>query len=222
MALSADTPRVYELGDINELPVKASSCIYEGSAVGLSAGYARALTAGDDFAGFAQRKADNSATATDGYINVKVVAKGLAQVTLASVAVTDVGSPVYMSDDGTFTLTQGSNSYVGVVYRYVTTNTCVIAFKAHGTNDGPAAAGATLASAQILVGNASNVAAARAVSGDVTINNSGAVAIGSGKVLSAMISSSQIALSHLAASTLSSIASMCASAVTSHTSSSSH
>jgi predicted RecA/RadA family phage recombinase len=222
MALTADTPRVYELGDINSLPVKASSTIYEGSAVGITSGYARALTAGDDFAGFAERQADNSAVATDGAINVRVIAKGLARVTLASVAVTDVGSPVYMSDDGTFTLTQGSNSYVGVVYRYVTTNTCVIAFKAHGTNDGPAAAGASLASAQILVGSGAGEATARAVSGDITINNSGAVAIGSGKVLSAMISSSQVAFTHFALSTLSSIASMCGSAVTSHVSSSAH
>jgi predicted RecA/RadA family phage recombinase len=222
MALSADTPRVYELGDINEVPVKASSTIYEGSAVGMTSGYARALNAGDDFAGFAQRKADNSAVATDGAINCKVISKGLIKATLSGVAVTDIGSPVYMSDDGTFTLTQGSNSYVGVVYRYVTTDTCIVAFKAHGTNDAPIAAGASLNSAQILVGNSSNLATARAVTGDITINNSGAVAIGSGKVLSAMISSSQVAFTHFALSTLSSIASMCGSAITSHTSSSAH
>ena len=199
MALSADTPRVYELGDINEVPVKASSTIYEGSAVGMTSGYARALNAGDDFAGFAQRKADNSAVATDGAINCKVISKGLIKATLSGVAVTDIGSPVYMSDDGTFTLTQGSNSYVGVVYRYVTTDTCIVAFKAHGTNDAPIAAGASLNSAQILVGNSSNLATARAVTGDITINNSGAVAIGSGKVLEAMISSSQVTATKIGA-----------------------
>lgn len=200
MALSADTPRVYELGEINEVPVSAAEVIYEGSAVGLTSGYARALNAGDDFLGFAQRQADNSATgASDGDINCKVIARGLIKATLTSVAVTDVGKPVYMSDDGTFTLTQGSNSYVGVVYRYVTTNTCIVAFRAHGTNDAPIAAGAALNSAQILVGNASNLAAARTVSGDVTINNSGAVAIGTGKVLEAMISSSQVTATKIGA-----------------------
>lgn len=222
MALSADTPRVYELGDINSVPVKGSAKIYEGSAVGLTSGYARALTAGDDFVGFAERQADNSADSTDGAINCRVISKGLIKLTITGVAVTDVGLPVYASADGTFTLTQSTNSYIGNVYRYVTTDTAIVAFIAKTTNDGPAAAGDTLASAQILVGNASNVAAARAVSGDVTINNSGAVAIGAGKVLSAMISSSQIAFTHLAASTLSSIASMCTSTVTSHVSSSSH
>jgi hypothetical protein len=222
MALSADTPRDYELGDINSVPVKASTKIYEGAAVGLTSGYARGLVAGDDFVGFAERQADNSAVATDGNINCRVISKGIAKLTITGVAVTDVGLPVYASADGTFTLTQGSNSYIGNVYRYVTTDTAMVAFIAKTTNDGPAAAGDTLASGRILVGNGSNVAAAVAVSGDVTINNSGAVAIGAGKVLSAMISSSQITLAHLAASTLSSIASMCTSTVTSHTSSSAH
>ncbi|MCK9326987.1 MAG: hypothetical protein M0P69_15955 [Bacteroidales bacterium] len=222
MALSADKERIYELGNINEVPVKGSATIYEGAAVGMTSGYARGLNAGDDFVGFAERKADNSADSTDGAINCRVISRGLAKVTLSGVLVTDIGKPVYASDDETFTLTQSTNSYVGVVYRYVTTDTCIIAFRAHGTNDAPIAAGASLTAAQILVGNASNLAAARAVSGDVTINNSGAVAIGSGKVLSAMISSSQIAWTHLAASTLSSIVSVATSVLTSHTSSSTH
>lgn len=131
MALSADTPRGYEQGDINSLPVKASSKIYEGSAVGLSSGYARALVAGDEFQGFAIELADNSATATDGYIRVKVRDKGKMQITLTSVAVTHVGDSVYMSDDGTFTLDSSGNSLVGKVHRYVTTNTCVIEFKSY-------------------------------------------------------------------------------------------
>ena len=128
MAITADTPRAYELGDINHLPVKASTKIWEGSAVGLASGYARNLVALDQFMGFAIEQADNSAVAVDGAINVKVRKRGFAQVTLASVAVTDVGSKVYMSDSGTFTLTASPYSRVGHVSRYVTTNTCVIQF----------------------------------------------------------------------------------------------
>jgi len=199
MALSADTPRVYELGDINSVPVKASTTIYEGAAVGITSGYARGLVAGDDFVGFAERQADNSATATDGYINCRVISRGLAKLTITGVAVTDVGQPVYASADGTFTLTQGSNSYIGLVYRYVTTDTAIVAFKATGQNDGPLGAGATLTATYMLVGNASNVAAARAISGDITVNNSGAVAIGTGKVLEAMISSSQVTATKIGA-----------------------
>jgi hypothetical protein len=215
MALAADTPRVYELGDINSVPVSASAKIYEGAAVGLTSGYARGLVAGDDFVGFAERQADNSAVATDGAIDCRVISKGLAELTITDVAVTDVGLPVYASADGTFTLTQGSNSYIGNVYRYVKANTAIVAFIAKTTNDGPAAAGDTLASGKLLVGDSSNEAAAVTPTGDVTINNSGVTAIGAGKVLSAMISSSQITWAHMAASTLSSIVSVANSAATS-------
>lgn len=51
---------------------------------------------------------------------------------------------------------------------------------------------AALTSAQILVGNGSNVATAVAMSGDTTISNAGVVAIGAGKVLSAMVEQSLI------------------------------
>jgi len=45
----------------------------------------------------------------------------------------------------------------------------------------------SLANGQILIGNASNIAAANAVTGDVTISNTGVTAIGAGKVLLAML-----------------------------------
>lgn len=45
----------------------------------------------------------------------------------------------------------------------------------------------TLTSGNILVGNGSNVAAAVAMSGDATISNAGVVAIGSNKVVNAMV-----------------------------------
>jgi predicted RecA/RadA family phage recombinase len=125
-ALSADSPLKVEEGDFNDLPVLTAVTIYEGSAVGLSSGYARALVAGDAFQGHAFEQADNTSGAS-GAINVRVRSGTYKlQVTLASVAVTDVGKDVYMSDDATYTLTQGSNSAVGKVHRYVTTNTCIV------------------------------------------------------------------------------------------------
>ncbi len=130
MALSADTPQAYEQGFINTLPVLANAVIYEGAAVGLSSGYARGLVAGDRFQGFCREKV--TGTASNGGINVKVQDKGKIKATLASVAVTDVGSKAYMSADGTFTLTSSGNSQVGHVHRYVTTNTCIIEFYVTG------------------------------------------------------------------------------------------
>ena len=50
---------------------------------------------------------------------------------------------------------------------------------------------AALNSAQILVGNGSNVPTAVSVTGDVTISNAGVTAIGSAKVLPAMLSGAQ-------------------------------
>lgn len=197
MALSADLARPFETGPINTLPVKASATIYRGSAVGLSSGYARALVAGDAFQGFADAQVVE-ATAANGGAYVNVITKGLVEATITSVAVTDVGSAVYMSADGTFTLTKGSNSFVGNVYRYVAANTCIVAFLAQGLPAGELAAGATLASANLLVGNGSNVAVACAVTGDITITNAGVTAIGANKVLSAMISAGQILSGHIA------------------------
>lgn len=230
MALSADTPRTYEVGSINAMPVKASTKIYEGAAVGLTSGYARGLVAGDAFVGFAERQADNSAVATDGAINVRVISKGLARLTITSVAVTDVGSPVYASADGTFTLTKGSNSYIGVVYRYDTTNTAIVAFVAQGVADGEKAAGGSLTSAHILVGNGSGVAADVALSGDATLANTGALTIANNAIVAAKVSDATLTLAKLTSAELSKVVSYGASsagsaagsAVTSHVTSSAH
>jgi len=58
----------------------------------------------------------------------------------------------------------------------------------------------TLSSANIIVGNGSNVGAAVAMSGDITIDNTGATAIGATKVTNAMLAGS-IALSKLTSDT---------------------
>lgn len=128
MALAQNTPVAKELGENNELPVAAASRIYEGAMVGLNtSGYARGLVAGDLFCGHACAEANNSA-GSNGTIRVQVLrGRYQLEVTLASVAVTDVGKPVYASDDGTLSLTAGKTK-VGRVQRYVTTNTCVVEF----------------------------------------------------------------------------------------------
>jgi len=130
MALSANTIRPLGWGNVTQYPVKASQTIYEGSAVGITAGYARALTAGDIFVGFAAGKVVE-ATAGDGGAVIQVLKAGIVDVTITSVAVTDVGKPVYASDDGTFSLTQGASSLIGTVQKYVTTNTASVEFKAY-------------------------------------------------------------------------------------------
>ncbi|MEN6616623.1 MAG: cytoplasmic protein [Syntrophorhabdus sp.] len=124
--LTADANLIFEIGPINTLPCAATT-IYKGSAIGASSGYATTLVAGQSFRGFADAKVDNSG-GSPGDKNVDVITEGYMQVAISGVAITDVGKPVYMSDDSTFTLTEGSNSLVGFVYRYVSSGYAVIKF----------------------------------------------------------------------------------------------
>lgn len=129
MALSANTPRTFEEGlEYGDFLVAASTTIYDGAIVGLSSGYARGLVAGDAFAGVAIQKRDNS-TGAAGALKVRVRRRGylVMNVTGAS-ALTDKGKDVYASADDTLTLTQGSNSPVGKVHRWVSGTQCVVYF----------------------------------------------------------------------------------------------
>lgn len=129
MTLTVDTQRLYETDyDYNDLPVAASSLIFEGCAVGDNAsGYMRKLVAGDDFRGFADRQADNSLGAA-GDINVRLRRRGAVTLAISGLAITDVDAPIYASDDGTFTKTATSNSYVGRVIRFVSSGIGIVAY----------------------------------------------------------------------------------------------
>ncbi len=129
--LAVNKPRDYELADINELPVVATDIVYEGAAVGDNgSGYARPLVAGDPFRGFAESKADNS-TGSAGDVSVRVRSRGKAVLAISGLAITDVGKDVYASDDDTFSLTQGSNTRIGSVYRFIKTGEGVVEFDAN-------------------------------------------------------------------------------------------
>jgi hypothetical protein len=126
--LAKDLARPFDLGDRNEFGVVAADIIYEGAAVGDNgSGYARPLTAGDPFLGFAESQADNSGGAA-GAVNVRVRDTGRVQLAIGSLVITDVGKPVYASDDDTFTLTATSNSYIGRVVRFVSAGVGIVEF----------------------------------------------------------------------------------------------
>ena len=133
--LAVDTARSFELGDVNEIPVIASDILYEGSAVGDNgSGYARPLVAGDPFRGFVESKVDNS-TGAAGDKRVRLRNRGLVELSISSLAITDVGKAVYASDDNAFTLTKGSNTCIGHVHRWVETGKGIIAFEAADGNE---------------------------------------------------------------------------------------
>ncbi|MDZ7804297.1 hypothetical protein [Thiohalophilus sp.] len=105
----------------------ASDIIYEGAAVGDNGnGYARPLQAGDPFRGFAEQRADN-ASGSAGDINVRTREIGKVELSISGLAITDVGKDVYASDDNTFILTQGSNTRIGYVHRWVASGVGVVA-----------------------------------------------------------------------------------------------
>lgn len=127
--LAANTPRAKEIGDINEIPVIASDIIYEGAAVGVvdASGHARPLTSVDRFAGFAEAKADNSAGAAAA-INVRVYKKGEAQLSVSGAVITDIGQPVYATDDNTFVFLPTGAVFIGFVRRFVSSGVVVVAY----------------------------------------------------------------------------------------------
>lgn len=132
--LAANVKRSYEVNEdplYNDVPCVASDIVYEGAAVGDNAsGYGRPLVAGDPFMGFAAAKVDNS-TGAAGDKNIRVRQRGTAKLSVVGVAgVGDHGETVYASDDGTFTLTAGSNTAIGKVTRWISGTTCMVRFEA--------------------------------------------------------------------------------------------
>lgn len=128
MALSADTPLTQVLGSHTDAPVAASSKIYEGSMLGDSSGYVQALVAGNLFRGHSLEYQDNSSGSAGDLTVEHLTGRYRLEVTISGVAITDVGKPVYASDDGTYTLTAANNTLVGRIVRYVTTGTAVVEF----------------------------------------------------------------------------------------------
>lgn len=127
--LATDTPRDMEIGDIGEYPVIAADIIYEGAAVGLvnASGHARPLTSADTFVGFAEDKADNS-TGAAAAINVRTYRRGAVKLAITGAVITDVGQPVYATDDNAFTFSPASGVFVGFMIRYVSSGYGIVSF----------------------------------------------------------------------------------------------
>jgi len=128
--LTNNAPRDYALGDLDDYPIIADEIIFAGAAVGDNgSGLARPLVAGDAFKGFATQKANNTAGAAS-EVNVRTRTKGCVVLTIAGVVAADFGKSVYASDDDTFTLTAGSNTCIGSVSQFESSNTAVVDFNA--------------------------------------------------------------------------------------------
>ena len=135
--LAANKPRDYEGGNRNALLVVADDIIYEGAAVGqvAASGHARPLTSADRFAGFAEAKADNAGGAAAA-IRVRLIESGKIVLAITGLVITDpVGTPVYATDDDTFSCVPTGGVFVGRLHRYVSNGIGVVDFDAAGMAD---------------------------------------------------------------------------------------
>lgn len=126
MALTADRNLAfYASPELVDLPVDDNVVVYKGALVGRNraTGYARPLTAGDEFLGIAYHKADNTVAGhTAGGINVRLHQAIDIVHTLTGVVTADIGKDVYASADDTLTLTPAGNSHVGRIVAVDSTN----------------------------------------------------------------------------------------------------
>lgn len=134
--LAKNSPRDYELGDMNDIPMVASDIIYDGAAVGVvkATGHARPLVAQDIFGGFAKEKKDNSAGAAAA-LNIRVQKIGQISLSVAGAVITDVGQPVYATDDDVFVFLPTAATFIGFVKRFVSAGVVIVDFDADAYED---------------------------------------------------------------------------------------
>lgn len=127
--LSADKRRDLVLGQVNEFPIIIAEIIYEGAAVGKvkASGHVQPLTSSDIFVGFAEQKCDNSAGAAAAK-NARVITKGTAQLSVSGAVITDVGQPVYATDDDVFVFLPTGGVFIGFVKRFVSSGIVEVEF----------------------------------------------------------------------------------------------
>lgn len=128
--LSANAQRAVSTGgNRNHLPVIASDIIYEGAAVGLvdASGHARPLQSSDRFAGFAVSKCDNSSGAAEDK-NVEVYNEGTVELDVTGAVITDIGQPVYATDDDAFQFNPVGGVFIGFVRRWVSAGKVEVEF----------------------------------------------------------------------------------------------
>lgn len=91
-------------------------------------GYARpgANTEGFRFVGFTELGANQTATASDGDNVVLVRTEGVISLVGAGLAATDVGRPVWLTDDQTISLTATNVGPIGKIIRYVSATEALV------------------------------------------------------------------------------------------------
>ena len=129
--LAVNVARAFVLGNENDIPIIASEIMFEGSAVGIvdATGHARPLVFPDKFAGFVQEKADNSLGIAAAK-NVRVRKRGVVVLSVSGAVITDVGQPVFATDDNVFIFSPVASVFIGKVIRFVSAGIVDVEFDA--------------------------------------------------------------------------------------------
>lgn len=164
MALSANREvDRYVDQELRTLPVKQGVHIFKGAMVGLSAGYARPLVAGDPFVGLAYEEVDNSA-GTDGTLVARVYTRGDFNHPLMLASRVNNRTALYASDDATLTTYASGNSFVGHQWDVPGANRVVVRIQ---TTPTPLAGGTM--TAELISAGLKHKLVAKASAAEVTI-----------------------------------------------------
>lgn len=135
MSVSANQPVKRAEGCIRSIPVAASTHIYAGTLVFVTAaGYADddSATGVNGFAGIAVNEVDNS-SGTAGAKSVEVYTEGDFELTGSGFAQTDVGMPAYGDDNYAVVNALGASSVrIGQFVKYVSATKAFVAIKPSG------------------------------------------------------------------------------------------
>jgi hypothetical protein len=138
--LAANKPRAFEGGGhFNDFTLATSTHIFAGGAVGLvvGTGLARPLVGGDKFVGFADARVDDSVDQSVYYYGTTVHVRDddEVQLPITGAVITDVGLPVYATDDDTFSYSPVAGSFIGLVKRFVSAGNVVVEFNPNKLRD---------------------------------------------------------------------------------------
>lgn len=134
--LAKDQPRNFYEGNFDEIPMVAADIIYRGAAGGSvdASGHARPLVGGDKFRGFAESQADNS-TGAAAAIDARLRKKGRIKLSVSGAVATDLGQPVYATDDDTFVFLPTGASFVGFVRQFVSSGVVIVEYDVDNYTD---------------------------------------------------------------------------------------
>jgi hypothetical protein len=119
-ALTQNSARSGSGGIFRRIPLAANAAPFQGSLLGYASGLARALVAGDKFAGLARTKPEPSTVAGLAKVEADtgILQFRAAAITGLSGGRADIGTKVYAANDNDLTNVASGNSLIGSVSDY--------------------------------------------------------------------------------------------------------